>query len=106
MADPNNLDDLTKVGAGGGVVAALALMGRMLSGAATSNRLEAMQTQLADLGAKMTVVIAALERRDGDFERLDAERRLLALEERQRAQERSLEEVRATVKELSEGLVR
>jgi Tfp pilus assembly protein PilN len=113
MADPNNLDELTKVGvsAGGGglVVAVTTLIGKFL----TAGKLEQVQaqnaalaTQLAELNAKMTILVAASARRDADWERLDAERRFLVLEERQRTQDRVLEELRLLVKEISEGMVR
>lgn len=113
MADPNNIDDALKVGGGAGAVAVLAALGRFFSGAGTATRLEAqaamltqVQGQIAEMSAKLTIIVASLERKDVEAERLDAAHRLLALEERTKSMERSLEEVRATVKELSEGLVR
>lgn len=80
MSDPSNFDDLTKVGVGAGsggvVVAVVTLIGKFLTG----NRLEAMALQMAALDSKLTILIAASERRDGEWDRLDAERRLASLE--------------------------
>lgn len=88
MADPNSIDDLTKVGtsagAGGLVVALSALVGKFL----TSSKLDALTTQLADMSAKMTILVAASERRDGEHDRLDAANRLARLEARVDALER------------------
>lgn len=98
MSDPNSIDDLTKVGVSagsGGVVVALAsLVGKFL----TSSKLDevraqnaALAAQVADLSAKMTVLIAASERRDGEHDKLDAERRFASLEARMDAVEKLLE---------------
>lgn len=88
MADPNSFDDLTKVGtsagAGGLVVALSALVGKFL----TSSKLDALTTQLADMSAKMTILVAASERRDGEHDKLDAVNRLARLEARVDALER------------------
>ncbi len=99
MADPNSLDDLTKVGvsAGGGglVVAITTLIGKFL----TAGKLEQLQAQLtalatqqAELNAKMTIFIAASERRDGEWDRLDAVKRFADLEARMSAAEKLLEQ--------------
>lgn len=91
MADPNSIDDLTKVGVGAGsggvVVAVVTLIGKFLTG----NRLEAMALQMAALDSKLTILIAASERRDGEWDRLDAERRLSQLEAKVEAVEKLLE---------------
>lgn len=91
MADPNSFDDLTKVGvsagSGGVVVAIVTLVGKFL----TSNRLDAMATQMTALDAKLSVLVAASERRDSEWERLDAERRLSKLEAKVDAIDKLLE---------------
>lgn len=98
MADPNSFDDLTKVGvsAGGGglVVAITTLIGKFL----TAGKLEEMRTQnaalaaqLNELNSKMTILIAASERRDTEWEQLDAVKRLAELEARMGAVEKMLE---------------
>lgn len=96
MADPNSLDDLTKVGVGAGsggvVVAVVTLIGKFLTG----NRLEAMALQMAALDSKLTILIAASERRDSEWDRLDAERRLSQLEAKVEAVEKLLERVVAS----------
>lgn len=96
MADPNSIDDLAKTGvtAGGGglVVALVTLVGKFLTG----NRLEAMALQMAALDSKLTILIAASERRDGEWERLNAEKRLSQLEAKVEAVEKLLERVVAS----------
>lgn len=98
MADPNSFDDLTKVGvsagSGGVVVAIAGLIGKFL----TSSKLDevraqnaALAQQVSELSAKLTVLIAASERRDGEHDRLDAERRFASLEARMDAVEKLLE---------------
>ena len=95
MADPNSFDDLTKVGvsagSGGLVVAITTLVGKFI----TSSKLDEMRAQnaaqsaqLADLNAKMTILIAASERRDIEHDRLDATNRLAKLEARMDAIEK------------------
>ena len=73
MADPNSLDDLTKVGvsAGGGclVVAITTLIGKFL----TANKLE-------ELNSKLSILIASDARREAEWNRLDAEKRFATLE--------------------------
>ena len=98
MADPNSLDDLTKVGvsAGGGglVVAITTLIGRFL----TAGKLEEMRAQnaahsqqLHEVNSKMSILLAASERRDSEWERLNAEVRFAHLEARMDAVEKLLE---------------
>lgn len=91
MADPNSFDDLTKVGvsAGGGglVVALTTLIGKFL----TAGKLEQLQSQLGDLNAKMAILLAASERRDAEWEQLDAVKRLAELEARMGAVEKLIE---------------
>lgn len=100
MADPNSIDDLTKVGAaagsGGLVVAITTLIGKFL----TAGKLEEMRAQnaalaaqLSEMNAKMTILIAASERRDGEWDRLDAVKRFADLEARMAAVEKLLEQV-------------
>ena len=98
MADPNSFDDLTKVGvsagSGGLVVAITTLVGKFI----TSSKLDEMRAQnaaqsaqLSDLNAKMTILIAASERRDGEHDRLDAANRLADIEARLKAVEKVLD---------------
>ena len=95
MAGPGCFGDLTKVGgsagSGGLVVAITTLVGKFI----TSSKLDEMRAQnaaqsalLADLGAKMTILIAASERRDIEHDRLDATNRLAKLEARMDAIEK------------------
>lgn len=92
MADPSAMDDLAKAGAGGGVVAVLASIGAFVVKHSTSHRLDALSQQmaqaLADMSAKLTVLVAASERRDAEWHRLDAEKRFAALEAKVEALER------------------
>lgn len=95
MADPNSIDDLTKVagvsaGGGGLVVAITTLIGKFI----TSSKLEEVRqqnaqlaAQVANLTADIKVLLAASERRDQQHERLDAERRFADLEARMKALE-------------------
>lgn len=93
MADPNNIDDVTKIGAGGGFGAALAAAVAWFSRAATASRLDALAAQVAELNAKLSILVAASERRDGEHDRLDAARRLAALEAHVAQIQRTLDQV-------------
>lgn len=93
MADPNGFDDMTKVGAGGGFGAALAAVVAWFGRAATASRLDALAHQVAELNSKLTILLAASERRDGEHDRLDAERRLAALEAHVAQIQRTLDQV-------------
>ncbi len=89
MADPNSIDDLTRVGVGaggGGLVVALStLVGRFM----TANKLETMAEHIAELNSKLSILLAASERRDSEWSRLDAERRFASLEAKIEALERA-----------------
>jgi hypothetical protein len=87
------MDDLTKVGAGGGFGAAVAAAVAWFSRAATAGRLDAMQAQLSELNAKLTILVASTERHIHDEERLDAARRLAALEAHVAQIQRTLDQV-------------
>jgi dynactin complex subunit len=91
MPDPNNLDDLAKVGvsagSGGLVVALTTLVGRFL----TSGKLDALTAEVVKLSAQMTVLLAASERRDSEHDRLDAVNRFASLEARMAALEKLVE---------------
>lgn len=93
MGDPNSVDDLTKVAGGGGLGAAVAAAFAWFARAQTATRLDALAQQVAEMNAKMTILIAASERRDGEHERLDAERRLAALEAHVAQIQRTLDQV-------------
>lgn len=80
MADPNNIDDALKVAGGGGAGAFVAALVAFFARAGTASRLDAMAAQIAELNAKLTILVAASERRDDEHDRLDAEKRLAALE--------------------------
>ncbi len=73
MADPNSIDDLTRTGltAGGGglVVALTTLVGKFIT-----------SSKLADLDAKLSILVASDARREVEWARLDAEKRFAALE--------------------------
>ena len=97
-ADPNSVDDLAKVAGGGGAAALVAAVVAFMRGASTANRIDALTTQMvalsqqvSDLNGKLTVLLAASERRDAEHDRLDAERRFASLEARLEAVEKLLE---------------
>jgi hypothetical protein len=98
MSDPNSIDDLTKVAGGSGVAGIVAAIWAFLARSQTSSRLDTMAAQIgaltqavADLSAKLTVLMAASERRDNEHERLNAESRFAHLEARMEAVEKLLE---------------
>lgn len=77
-----NGDDLAAAGAGGGIATVIASAIAFFARAQTATRLDLLSQQLADLTAKVTVLVAASERRDDQHDRLDAERRLARIEAR------------------------
>lgn len=93
MADPSSTDDLVKVAGGAGGSGLLAGIWALIARAQTSARLDAMAAQLADLNSKLTVLVAASERRDLDADRLNAEKRLSQLEAKVDALQRTLDQV-------------
>ncbi len=93
MADPNSTDDLVKVAGGAGGSGLLAAVWAFFSRASMAQRLDALAQQMADLNGKVTVLVAASERRDNDADRLDAERRLAALEAKVDSMQRTLDQV-------------
>ena len=97
-ADPNSVDDLAKVAGGGGAAALVAAVVAFMRGASTANRIDALTAQMvalsqqvSDLNGKLTVLLAASERRDAEHDRLDAEKRFASLEARLESVEKMLE---------------
>jgi peptidoglycan hydrolase CwlO-like protein len=94
-----DLGDAGKV-AGGGVAASLltVLAGRIFGGQdKVLARLDALQLELTSASKQLAVMVAALERRDSDVERLQRQ-----VEE----QGKAIAKLEATLEQISEGFVR
>lgn len=88
MADPNSVDDLAKVAGGAGTASLVAGVLAFFARASTASRMDALVQQMSDLNSKVSTLVAASERRDGEHDRLDAANRLARLEARVDALER------------------
>ena len=91
MADPNSVDDIAKVAGGGGAAALIAGVLAFFARASTATRMDALVSQMSELNAKVSTLVAASERRDHEHERLDAGNRLSDLEAGLAAVERLLD---------------
>lgn len=93
MADPQGVDDLAKVAGGGGLGALVASVAAFFARASTSARLDAIAAALGEMRGQMAVLLAASERRDAEWQRLDAEKRLAALEAHVEQLQRTIDQV-------------